>query len=123
MISVSAGEGGAIIGDFVGNPSAAGHAFRGRPNTGAKARYLLTPCRGPEGPLFHVLTTRAWTSSSSEDVFHPAEKRAEQRLVVDLRQGVEFLQQFFLALVELSRNQHPYFDIEIALAVPIRSEE
>ena len=52
-------------------------------------------------------------------VFHFAQKRLQQRLVVHLGERVQLLQQFFLAFVQLCGNLHSHFDVEIALASPI----
>lgn len=40
-------------------------------------------------------------------------------MVIHLGERVQFLQQFFLALVELRWNLDPHFNVEIALAAPI----
>ena len=47
----------------------------------------------------------------SEDVFHFSEKGAQQGLVVDLRQSIQFLQQLFLTFVEFRGNLHEHLDI------------
>src|SRR5215471_1063978 len=55
-----------------------------------------------------------------EDVFHFADQRPEQGLVVDFEEPIEFLQQFLLAFVQLAGNLYTHFDIEVALAVSIQ---
>src|SRR5450755_39069 len=61
------------------------------------------------------------TSGLSKHVFHFAEERPQQWLVVDLRECVQLLQQFFLAFIQLARDLHAYFDVEIALAVSVQN--
>src|SRR5215469_8554320 len=57
----------------------------------------------------------------SENILHFAEQRAQYGLVVHGREDIQFLQQFFLTLVQLGWNLHTNFDVEIALAVSIEN--
>ena len=54
-----------------------------------------------------------------EHVFHFAQERLQQRLIIHLRERVQLLQQFFLALVQLGGNLHSHFDVEIPLPAPV----
>jgi hypothetical protein len=55
-----------------------------------------------------------------EHVFHPAEQTAEQGLVVDFGESVEFLQQFSLPPVQFRRYLDAHINIKITLAVAIQ---
>ena len=46
-------------------------------------------------------------------------KRLQQRLIIHLRERVQLLQQFFLALVQLGRDLDSHFDVEIALPASV----
>src|SRR5579862_5096087 len=107
MVGVGAGEGGVTIGELVGDPAAAGHEMRrpfsprsyapfGAGYSFAESNPRLEPWaaflrRSATEPNIKT-DTGDDNDKSAEHVFHFAEQRPQHRLVVDFRQGIEFLQ-------------------------------
>ena len=99
MIGVIDCQGGAVAREFVGDPAASAHE---------KCRVMKEV--GSSEPRSSPAAGRN-VFTLSEHVFHLAEQRTQHGLVVDLREGVEFLQQLFLALVEFGRHLDADLDI------------
>src|SRR5579862_5307185 len=95
MIGVVARESCVVAREFLGDPSASGHEK-------GCAAWESQPLKLPE------------------HIFHLAEQRAQQWLIVDLREGIELLQQFLLAFAELGRYLDANLDVQIALAVSVQ---
>src|SRR6516164_5678678 len=70
--------------------------------------------------VFLVQSKAKVSGRSAENILHFAEKRAHERLVVDFGKSIEFLQKFFLALVQLPGNLHAHFDVEIAFSMSVQ---
>jgi len=87
-------------------------------------RERRVPSKTRAEALFHISTPDAAlkgrSSTLAEDFFYFAEQRAQHGLVVDLASGLEFLQQFALAFVQLGRHLYSDLHIKIAFAVAVQ---
>src|SRR5258708_22441354 len=111
MIRVVASEGRVVARDFVGYPAAARHGWKLQR---LKAQFNRALFDMPEGAVNYPLP---------ENVLHFAEQRSHHGLIIDLRRGLEFLQQLFLSFRQLGGNLHAHFDVEIAFAMTIQHRD
>src|SRR6266567_1499691 len=82
--------------------------------------FLLSRAEAPRLAPWAAFFRRFAAENLSEHVFHLAEQRAHERLVIDLREVVELLQQFFLTLAEFGRHLNSNLDVQISLPVSVQ---